>query len=61
MQRLLGVPASPGAFSIGLQLFQCGISTGSATASETSWSSALRHQMLSVPGVGARYFLEVSS
>lgn len=50
MQQLLGVPASLGAFSTGLQPVWCGISTGSATPSGTPWSDASRHQMLSVPG-----------
>lgn len=49
MRWLLGLPASPGAFSISLQWFWGGICIGSATPSETPWSDALRHQMLSLP------------
>lgn len=50
MRQLLGVPTSPGAFSIGLQLFWRSIGTGLATPSEAPWSNAPRHQMFSVPG-----------
>lgn len=39
-----------GAFFVGLQLFWCGINTGSASPSKTPWADALRHHMLLVPG-----------